>query len=92
MQIEWFDYKPSPYSLFYGEQFIFTICQYRHRYEYEYVVDFDIDEFFTFGPEGGHYKDMPSFFDSYFGKNAATLGVYQVRFQRLSPTAIKGYC
>lgn len=67
-------------SMYYAEELIFTMCHYRLRYEYDYVLQFDVDEFFYLNKAiEQSLVSLPAILDKYFPPNSASLGVYQVR-------------
>lgn len=79
--LEWFEYYPSPKVPYYGQQLIYNACQYRLRYAYDYVMQFDIDEFFVLtGNVRPEYINFPQFLDANFPTDAASLTFVTVGF------------
>lgn len=88
MNVEWFDYWPSPTAAYYAEEVIFALCHYRNRYAYDYSSQFDIDEFWV--PTKNVEQTLPEFLMKRLPDNATEAIFHQVYYPLSCVTHMTG--
>lgn len=69
------------------EDLVASACHYRLRYAYDYIINFDVDEFWVPGRDAEE-QSLSEFLDRHMSKKAASIGFKQVSDSRI----YKSYC